>query len=396
MAGTDGTQLDQLLERAVEAGDVPGVIAMAADRDGQTYAGAAGVLSVEGDQPANIDTVLRIASMTKPITSVAALQLIEQGRLELDQTVASVLPEFAERKVLEGFDGDRPRLREPREPATIRHLLTHTSGLAYWFASADLTRYHELTGTPTAMSSQPGFLAAPLIDDPGARWEYGISTDWLGQVVEAVSGQGLDAYFAEHVLGPLGMADTTFTPSDAQQKRMMALHARTPGGGLTLSDVAWPSEPAMWCGGHGLFSTAADYLRLQRALLGGGELDGTRVLARETVDLAFSNQIGDIEPPTFIASTEPALSNDVYALPGIKQRWGLGFHLVLEDVPGARRAGTADWSGLTNCYFWIDRASGLTAAIYTQLLPFFDARMVELAMGFEQAVYAGSAVAAPA
>ena len=340
--------------------------------------------------------MLRIASMTKPITSVAALQLIEQGRLELDQTVASVLPEFAERKVLEGFDGDRPRLREPREPATIRHLLTHTSGLAYWFASADLTRYHELTGAPTALSSEPGFLAVPLIDDPGARWEYGISTDWLGQVVEAVSGQGLDAYFAEHVLGPLGMADTTFTPSDAQQKRMMALHARTAGGGLTLSDLAWPPEPAMWCGGHGLFSTAADYLRLQRALLGGGELDGTRVLARETVDLAFSNQIGDIEPPTFIASTEPALSNDVYALPGIKQRWGLGFHLVLEDVPGARRAGTADWSGLTNCYFWIDRASGLTAAIYTQLLPFFDARMVELAMGFEQAVYAGSAVAAPA
>jgi len=396
VAGIDGAQVNQLLERAAQGGAVPGAIAMAADRDGVTYSGAAGVLSVDGDQPARIDTMLRIASMTKPITSVAVLQLIEQRRLELEQTVASVLPEFGDLKVLEGFDGDRPRLREPRRPATIHHLLTHTSGLAYWFGNADMTRYHELTGTPTPLSFDRGFLAAPMIEDPGVRWEYGISTDWLGQVVEAISGQGLDAYFAEHVLGPLGMTDTTFTPSSAQRERMMALHARTPDGGLTLSDLDWPPDPGMWCGGHGLFSTPVDYLRLQRALLAGGELDGARVLEPESVDLAFSNQIGDIEPPTFLASAEPALSNDIHALPGIEQRWGLGFHLVMEDVPGARRAGTGDWSGLTNCYFWIDRASGVTAALYTQLLPFFDERMVELAMGFEQAVYAGAAVTTPA
>ena len=372
------------------------MIAMVADREGETYSGAAGRLSIEGDEPARTDTVLRIASMTKPITSVAVLQLIEQGRLELEQTVASVLPEFGELKVLEGFDGDRPRLREPRRPATIRHLLTHTSGLAYWFGSPELARYHELTGTPTALESGPGFLAAPLIDDPGVRWEYGINTDWLGQVVEAVSGQGLDAYFDEHVLGPLGMADTTFTPNAAQRERMMELHARTGDGGLALSDLDWPDEPEMCCGGHGLCSTPADYLRLQRALLAGGELEGARVLAPETVDLALSNQIGDIEPPTFLESADLALSNDIHSLPGIEQRWGLGFHLVMEDVPGARRAGTGDWSGLTNCYFWIDRAGGVTAALYTQLLPFFDGRMIELAIAFEQAVYAESAVTAAA
>ncbi len=388
--------MDQLLERATEESGLPGVIAMVADREGETYSGAAGRLSIEGDEPARTDTVLRIASMTKPITSVAALQLIEQGRLELEQTVVSVLPGFGELKVLEGFDGEQPRLRQPRQPATIRHLLTHTSGLAYWFGNRDLARYHDLTGTPTALSSGSGFLAAPLIEDPGVRWEYGTNTDWLGQVVEAISGQGLDAYFAEHVLGPLGMADTTFTPSPAQRERMMELHARTADGGLALSDLDWPDEPEMWCGGHGLYSTPVDYLRLQRALLAGGELEGARVLARETVDLALSNQIGEIEPPTFLESAEPALSNDIHSLPGIEQRWGLGFHLVMEDVPGARRAGTADWSGLTNCYFWIDRASGVTAGLYTQLLPFFDERMIELAIDFEQAVYAGSAVTAAA
>ena len=154
---------------------------MVADREGETYSRAAGRLSIEGDEPARTDTVLRIASMTKPITSVAVLQLIEQGRLELEQTVASVLPEFGELKVLEGFDGDRPRLRQPRRPATIRHLLTHTSGLAYWFDNAELARYHELTGTPTALESGPRILAAPLIADPGVRWEYGINTDWLGR-----------------------------------------------------------------------------------------------------------------------------------------------------------------------------------------------------------------------
>jgi methyl acetate hydrolase len=381
------TTMDELLEQAVTEGVVPGVIAAVGDPDGVLYEGAFGRLSVEGEEPARPSTMIWIASMTKPIVSVAALQLVEQGGLELEQPVADVLPAFGELQVLEGFDGAAPRLRAPARQATIRHLLTHTSGLSYWFANSDVRRYHELTGIPDPGAGKRAVLQMPLVADPGTRWEYGTNFDWLGQVIETVSGQDLAGYCREHIFGPLGMADATFSPTDEQAARMMLVHARTPDGGLVPAPLEAPEEPDYWSGGHGVFATAPDYLRFMRMLLRGGELDGARVLRAETIDLAFTDHLHGVPLPDLVRSAVPELTNDVPALP-FAQGFGLGIHLFLEDIPGMRRAGSGDWAGLSNCYFWIDRTAGVAATLLTQVLPFYDARIVEAASGFEQAVYA--------
>ncbi len=380
------SEIDVLLQGAVDGGILPGVVAMTGDRDGTRYEGTFGLLNIDGDDPVAADTMFAIMSMTKAFTSVAALQLIEQGALELSQPVAEILPAFADLAVLEGFDGEEPRLRPPARQATIRHLLTHTSGLAYSFLNSDILRYRELTGTADELTGQLAMLHVPLVADPGTRWEYGIGTDWLGQVVEAVSGSDLASYCAEHIFVPLGMADATFRPNEEQLARMMTLYSRTPEGGLVEPVLEMP-EPEFAQGGSGAYATAADYLRFQRALLRGGELDGERVLRAETVDLAFSDQLDGAPLPDGMHSAMPELSNDVPALP-FAQGWGLGFHLFLEDLPGMRRAGSADWGGLFNCSYWIDRTAGVVGLFLTQVLPFYDAAIVETTAGFELGVYA--------
>ncbi|HTZ63929.1 MAG TPA: serine hydrolase domain-containing protein [Solirubrobacteraceae bacterium] len=380
--------IDGLLQGAVDGGAVPGVVAVVGDRDGTVYEQGFGRLSVDGEAPAQPDSMMAIMSMTKPIASVAALQLIEQGSLELEQPVADVLPAFAELQVLEGFDGETPRLRAPARQASMRHLLTHTSGLGYAFVNADLLRYYQLTGIDPNVMSRQMLDGVPLIADPGTRWEYGTSTDWLGRVIEAISGQSLAAYCERHIFAPLGMPDATFTPSDAQRARGMALHTRTADGGLAPLPLQAPDEPDFFSGGSGAYATAGDYLRFMRAVLRGGELDGERILAPETVELAFSDQLAGAPLPTILRSQVPELSHDVPALP-FRQAWGLGFHLLLEDIPGMRRAGSGDWAGLFNSFFWIDRASGLTGALFTQLVPFFDPQVIQTLLGFESAAYAG-------
>jgi CubicO group peptidase (beta-lactamase class C family) len=191
------------------------------------------------------------------------------------------------------------------------------------------------------------------------------------------------------------MTDTTFTPTDAQRERLMEIHDRTPDGGLRLSEIEILEEPELAFGGEGAYSTAGDYMRFLRTLLRGGELDGTRILEPETVALMFSDHLEGAQLPEVMASAIPELTNDVPSTP-FRQGWGLGLHLLLEDVPGMRRAGSGDWAGLFNCYYWVDPATGIAAGIFTQLLPFFDARMVETLLQFEQDIYArlGAATAA--
>jgi CubicO group peptidase (beta-lactamase class C family) len=369
------------------------VVAVAGDRDGTLYEGAFGRLGVQDDRPAEVDTGMLLASMTKAFASVAALQLIERGQLRLDQPVADILPAFGELQVLEGFDGDQPRLRPPVGQATIHNLLTHTSGLSYWFSNEELLRYHRVTGLPDPASGSREMFKAPLIADPGTRWEYGTSIDWLGEVIWAVSGEDLNAYCHAHIFGPLGMTDSTFVPSEALLERLMPTHARLPGGGLAVTPPVNSMEPEFFSGGGGAASTGPDYLRFMRAMLRGGELDGERVLRPETVELAFSDHLEGLALPEVMHSAIPELSHEVPAMP-FRQGFGYGFHLVLEDIPGMRRAGTGDWAGLFNCYYWIDRATGVAGAFLTQVLPFFDPPVVETALGFEAAVYAE--VGAPA
>ncbi len=388
------SRIDEVLEQAAAQQVVPGVVALAGDRDGTVYEGAFGQTSVaDGGTAVTPQTFFWIASMTKAMVSAAALRLIERDVIELDQPVADVLPAFGELQVLEGFDGDEPRLRAPKSHATMRHLLTHTSGASYFFSNEDVLRYHEYSGIPSPIAGKVAMLQMPLVADPGTRWEYGTSTDWLGQVVEKVSGKDLETYCREHIFGPLGMADTTFIPADQQAARAMAMHARAPDGGLVEFPLPEPEEPDFLSGGGGASSTGPDYLRFLRALLRGGELDGERILRPETVDLALQDHLGGVALPELIKTAAPEFSNDVPAWP-VKCGWGLGFQLVLEDMEGMRRAGTGFWAGLSNCYFWLDRTSGIAGVFLTQVLPYFDERIVDTALGFEQAVYAE--VGAPA
>jgi methyl acetate hydrolase len=376
--------VDDVLNAAVADGALPGAVAVVVDRDGLRYEGAAGRLRSNAATPVGTGALFRIASMTKAFTSVAALQLIERGRLSLTDEVASIVPAFSELEVLEGFDGGTPRLRE---------LLTHTSGLGYWFCNADVLRYLEVTGTPDPLTGRRAMLQVPLVADPGTRWEYGISTDWLGQVVEAVVNQRLDGYLADHLFGPLGMTETTFFPTADQQARLMPIHERMADGGLTLSAVDLPVAPEIAAGGHGAYSTARDYARFMTAMLRDGELMGERVLRAETVELAFADHLGGIVLPSMTRTAVPQLSNDMGALP-FRQGFGLGFQLLHEDIPGMRRAGSGYWAGLFNSYFWIDRRAGVAGALFTQVLPFFDDAVLGALTNVEQAVYADAAARA--
>jgi methyl acetate hydrolase len=380
--------IDELLEQGVADRAVPGVVAGAADRDGTVYEGAFGSLSVEAGGAVGPDTMFWLASMTKAIVSVVALQLIEQGSLTLDQPVVEILPRFGELQVLDGFDGDTPRLRPPVGQATVRNLFTHTAGTGYYFINSDLLRYQQLVGVPDAGAGKLATLyEMPLVADPGTRFEYGMNLDWLGLVVEAVTGETLDAVCDRAVFGPLAMPDTTFTPSDEQRARLMTVHSRTPDGGLVPTPLAPPADAEYFSAGSGLFGTAGDYLRFLRALLRGGELDGARILSPGSVELAFGDHLQGAPLPEVSRSAVPELTNEVPSLP-VRQGFGLGFRVLFEDIPGMRRAGTGDWAGLANCYYWADRASGLAGVFLTQVLPFFDARVLERFLGFEQALYA--------
>ncbi|WP_320669151.1 serine hydrolase domain-containing protein [Patulibacter defluvii] len=386
MAEFDPAPVDALLREAVAGGAHVGGVAIAADAEGVLYESPFGTLAADG--PAvEASTPFRIASMTKALTSTGALQLVERGALDLDAPVASIVPAFGELRVLEGFDGDTPRLRPPASAATVRQLLNHTAGFGYSFLNEKLARYHELTGTPEALAFDPSLLTVPLVNDPGTVWEYGTSTDWVGRVIEEVSGQRLDAFLAESLFGPLGMTATTFVVDEATAARLPPLHSRMPDGTLQPNGLDVPRDPGLISGGGGAYSTAGDYARFMRALLRGGELDGVRVLEPATAELLFTPSLDGIATPEAIRSANPLLSNDVAFLP-LPQDWGLGLHLLLVDVPGMRRAGTGDWAGLTNCYYWIDRASGVCGAVLAQAFPFFDQGIVGTALGFEGAVYA--------
>lgn len=383
------TRIDELLHDAVDRGDVPNIVAVAADRDGLIYEGAAGPRMSGGDQPVGPDTTYRLASMTKMVTTVAALRLVEQGSLDLDAPVETYRQEFGELMVLERVDDGTPKLRPPAAKATIRQLASHTAGLGYWFWNADLLAWEATTGVPNVMAGDARSFTAPLMADPGSKVEYGINTDWLGRVVEAVSGQSLDVHLAEHVLRPLGMTSTAFRIGAEQRADLVPIHVRGPDGTWNPTDVDWPLEPDWWPGGHGLYSTPHDYLRFQRMLLGGGTLDGVRILQERTVRAAFDNQIGDLTVPEVIRTASPAHSCDFPAGPG--RKWGLGLMLNTLDEPGGRARYSGAWAGLCNTHFWVDPTSGVTGAIYSQFLPFATPESIALYTDFEKAIYAGAA-----
>jgi methyl acetate hydrolase len=372
-------RINDLLNSVTADGSLHGVAATVVSRDGVLYEGAAG--------DAKPDTMFRNASMTKAVATTAALQLVEQGRLELDATVASIVPEFGELQVLDGFEDGKPVLRAPKTQATVRQLMNHTAGCGYHFLNGKLFAYCAEQNFPNPLQGIKQSLSAPLVHDPGTVWEYGVSTDWVGIVVEAVSGQPLAHYLAEHVYGPLGMTDSTFAPTAEQRARLLPIRFRAPDGSLVATELDLPATSEWDAAGHGSYGTVADYGRFVRVWLNGGELDGARILNAETVELALRDHLDGAPLPKRLEPTIPELANPVESL-DVPQGWGLGFHLYLVDLPGMRSAGSADWSGLFNSFFWIDRTAGVGAVIATQLLPFFDDKVVETILGFEAAVYA--------
>ncbi len=385
MSQSVDTSIDAVLQGAVDAGAVPNVAAMAADRDGVIYEGAAGPRAAGGDDPLTVDTHFRIMSMTKMVATVAALQLVERGELELDTPVERYCPEFGELQVLERLDGDRPVLRPPASRATVRQLITHTAGLSYWFWNADVVGWEAATGTPNVLAGLNAIFSAPLVADPGTTFEYGINIDWLGKVVESAGGKGLDEAIEESVTGPLGMSETAFLMTDEQRANSVPVHLKQDGV-WAPSDIDLNRDPEYFAGGHGLHSTPRDYMKFQRVLLGEGTLDGVKILDGATIDAAFTNQIGELDFPELIPGADPAISCDFGPGPGYK--WGYGLLLNTEDQPGRRHAGSGAWAGLLNTHFWVDRDAGVTGAIYTQFLPFVTPEAFRMYVDFETALYA--------
>ncbi|MGH2443271.1 MAG: serine hydrolase domain-containing protein [Chloroflexota bacterium] len=380
------SQIDKVLQDAVAAGHVPNAVAVAADRNGVIYEGAAGPLAVGGEDPITLDSCFRIMSMTKMVCTVAALQQVERGHLELAAPVDTYCPEFADLPVLEGFDGDTPKTRPAGSRATVKQLVTHTAGLGYFFWNEELVRWEAVTGTPHVLSGSAEAFKAPLLADPGTRFNYGINTDWLGKVVEAVSGLSLDVCVKDNITGPLGMNETAFLMNDEQKANSVPVHVRGDDGQWAVIGEILNQQPDWWAGGHGLYSTPRDYVRFQRMLLGNGALEGTKILESDTVDAAFTNQIGDLDFPAEIPTADPAASHAVNLGPGYK--WGYGLLLNTQDVPGMRRAWSGAWAGLCNTYFWVDRTTGITGSIYSQFLPFASLEALGMYVDFEQALYA--------
>ncbi len=382
-------EIDQVLGTAVESGAVPGVVAIAGTPEAIVYQAAFGRAVPDGVSM-TIDAVFRIASMTKAVTAVAAMQMIEQGRLALDQPAGEVVAGLAEPQVLEGFDAaGKPRLRPAKRPITLRQLLTHTAGFGYDIWNADLLRYSRDMGIPAARSGKLAGLAMPLTFDPGERWQYGINIDWAGRMVEAASGEDLESYFRNHIFAPLAMGDTGFIVRPDMEARLATVHARQAEGLVPLHVEANPPRE-FFPGGGGLYSTAHDYMRFLRMLLNGGALDGARVLASQTVALMEENHMGeiDVEPMRSVVSSS---SNDCELFPGMRKKWGLSFLINTEPVPGGRSAGSLAWAGLNNTYYWLDPTRRVAGAVFTQILPFADAAVLRLLDAFERAVYRSAA-----
>jgi methyl acetate hydrolase len=386
MAGTGA--MDAALKAAVERGEVAGVAATAGSAAGTLYEGAFGRRGLDQEAAMTPDTVVWIASMTKAVTTVAAMQQVEEGKLSLDAPIGAVVPELARPQVLEGFAADgAPRLRPARRPVTLRHLLTHSSGLSYEIWNADIGRYMERHGLPGVISCRRAALTTPLVADPGERWEYGIGIDWAGLAVEAVTGRRLAEVLRERVTGPLGMADTAFRVGAAQRARLASMHARGPDGSLAPIPFEMPQDPEFHMGGGGLYGTVRDYLRFCRMILGDGALEGARVLAPETVAEMRRDQIAPLEVGP-MRTALPASSHDVELFPGMRKGWGLSFLINTEEGPDGRAAGSLFWAGLGNTYYWIDPKRDRAGVIATQILPFADPKVLALLGAFERAVYA--------
>lgn len=376
--------LDSTLKDAVSAEDVPFVVAMATNGADANYSGAAGY-AANGREAAE-DTVFRIFSMTKAIGSVAAMIAIDKGKLSMDTPVSEILPEFAKLQVLEGFTDDEPVMRDAKTQATVRNLATHTSGMEYEFWNADMARYLEVTGHPSILSGTKTALSYPLMTDPGTRWGYGPSIDWLGLVVERIDGRRIDQYCREEIFEPLEMTSTDFEISTDMKSRLAEVSARGEDGHFGPFELAPPPNPEVYGMGHALYSTASDYMRFLRMVLGRGELDGHRILSEAATGELLADQMNGLQFERMV-SVVPPVTADCDPFPETRRTHSFAFLRFEDGVPGMRSAGSQSWAGVLNTHYWIDPKRNIAAVIMTQSLPFVEERFLRTYEAYEKAVY---------
>ena len=379
------TSIDDTLRQGIASRKIPCVAAMVASADKIIYSGGFGKRDSASGIGVTPESIFAIASMTKAITTTAAMQLVEKGKVTLDGPVSKHLPELAKLDVLEGFDAaGKPILRPARKPVALKHLLTHTSGFAYDVWDGNMLKYNMLHPVP------PGTVAplTPLIFEPGTRWQYGTGLDWTGKLVETLSGQTLEAYFQANILGPLGMTDTTFVFPAEKFERLVGNFGRQADGALQPQTRSMPVPPKAYNGGGGLFSTVGDYTRFMQMILRKGRgPNKEQILQPKTVELMSSNQTGNSVAGR-LKSFRPAISSDVDLHPGASDRYTFGFLLNQTAYEGGRSAGSLAWAGIDNTFYWIDPRKGICATIMMQFLPFVDKEAVGLLSDFEKAVYA--------
>lgn len=379
---------DAILNETVAKGPgVPGIVAMVTDRNGNIYEGAAGKRRTDKPEAMTTDSSFAIFSTTKAITGTAALQLIEEGRLDLDAPAKRYAPEIGKLQVIDGFDAKgQPKLRAPKREVTTRMLLLHIGGFGYDFFNENYLRLATEHGQPSVITSSKASLMTPLLFDPGSKWEYGTNIDWVGQVVEEITDKRLGEVFAERIFKPLGMANTTFEINDAVRSKLAGVHARNADGSLTPMDFELPASPEVHMGGHGLYSTVGDYMRFIRMWLNDGNAPHGRVLKAETVKMAERNHLGDLKV-TALPGVIKSLSNDAEFFPGQSKSWSFTFMVNDEEAPTGRPAGALGWAGLANLFYWIDRRNGFGGYWATQILPFGDPASFTGYMRFETAFY---------
>ena len=357
------------LQAYVDSGKLPGLLAVVARHGKLAYVASVGSMDMEHRHPMEPDAVFRLFSMTKPITSTAVMQLYEHGKLRLDDPVSKYIPAFAGVKVYAGGSAAQPVLRDPDRPVTVADLLTHTAGLTYGvFDSTAVDTIYRRAGlyNPRWTTGQlaDSLARLPLVFSPGSKWNYSYATDVLGRVVEVVSGTTLDRYLDSALFRPLAMRMTAFHATQAMDGHIMPAYSRGADGKLqAMSPLLWPeytAEGRLLSGGGGLLSTASDYLRFAQMLLNGGELDGQRVLKRETVALMLQNHLPPGLTPITITRDWP---------PG-RSGFGYGGAVRVDSnsaVPGS--PGMFRWAGYGTTFFWIDPKADLIAMIWTQYLP---------------------------
>ena len=372
------TALSTFLKSATDRGDVPGVVVAVVDKNGVLYNEAFGQSSTLRNTPMTKDMIFNMASMTKPITSTAIMILVDEGKLKLDDEVAKYLPKWKDPQVISKFnEADASfETRPAKRQITIRHLLTHTSGIGYGFASPMLTKIMEKT--------KKSEMDSPLLFDPGESWAYGASTRVLGLVVEAISGQKIDAYLQARILGPLGMNDTSYLVPTTKYSRVVAVNARNASG--KFEERPMPETlPATVQGDGGLYGTASDYGLFLRMLLNRGTLNGKRILSEQSAKLMLEPATGTVVVKEQ-QSANLSLSRNFPVGAG-KDKWGLGFQLAAEKSPNRRSPGSGTWAGIFNTHFFIDPSRELGVVVMMQTLPFYDEASMKVYAGAEEAVY---------